>query len=89
LPQRRFLDLESELRQILAQLATTREIRDALCSADKLQDGLRDSVLQLNFAADLLKLPPHPLRSKRLRKIHRKLDTCLEQVKSALPARKA
>jgi hypothetical protein len=79
LPLPRLLDLEAELRQILEEIATTREIRDALCSADKLQDGLRNAVLQLNFAADMLKLPPDPDRSRQLRKIHSKLDEYLER----------
>lgn len=89
LPQRRFLEIEKELRQALAQLATSQDLQERLCSADRLQDSVRETVLQLNFAADLLEIPASPRRSKWLNLVHTTIVECFQRATNDLCGRAA
>lgn len=74
------LGFEKEIREILAKMATSQNLRNLFWSADKLQAGLRETVLHLNFAADILELSPGPERSREFSQMHTAIRDCLSQV---------
>lgn len=82
--QKRLLGFEKELRAILAKIATSQDLKDLLWEADQVQVRLRETVLQLNFAADILDLPLTPERSRMFSAAYKTIRDSLSLVRSNL-----
>lgn len=85
--QRNLLSFEKEFRYILKCLVTSPDLRKCLWSADEAQEKLRETVLLLNFAADIRDLPSPEERSKQFLKIHKKVLESLIQLESGFQLR--
>lgn len=85
--QHHLLAFEAELREILKKIVTSPSLQKRLWSADKLQAALRETILQLCFAADTFDLPT-PLECKQhYYPAHQEIRACLLQVKNNLHSR--
>ncbi len=86
--QPHLLVFEKEFRGILECLITSPDTKKYLRSTDEAQEMLRETVLLLNFAADMCDLSSPEERSKQSLKAHTKVLESLTQLENSFRLRK-
>jgi hypothetical protein len=86
--QANLLHFEKDFRSILACLVTSPDLKKCLRFADKAQEQLRETILRINFAADVLDLPSLEEQSRQFLKIHKKVLENLTQLEEGFQLRK-